>query len=393
MFELEKVQSALKEFGFDGWLLYDFRGSNKLARRILNFSSAPLVTRRLYYMVPAEGAPTKLVHRIEPGVLDHLPGNKRVYLRWQQLDEEVAGLVRGMKRVAMEYSPRNAIPYVSKVDAGTVEVLRGAGVEVCSSADLIQYFEATLSEEQILSHLAAEKLTTAAFSMCWKMIAEGVRGGKPCTETQIQQAILNHFDKHDLIPEYPPIVAVGPHSGDPHFEPTPDTDSPIEDGDFVLIDLWAKLSTPRAIFSDITRVGYVGRTVPEKYTQIFDVVAAARAAAINLVRTRFAEGKPLRGWEVDDAARSVVERSGYGEYFVHRTGHSIGVEIHGSGANMDNLETHDDRLVLPNTLFSIEPGIYMKDFGVHLEVNVYVDRAGVVHITGGVQEAVVPILE
>ncbi|MCK5617840.1 MAG: aminopeptidase P family protein [Candidatus Krumholzibacteria bacterium] len=392
MFDLNKIQGALKEFGFDGWLFFDFHGANVLARRILDFEPTSLVTRRFYYMVPAEGEPTKLVHRIESGTLDHLPGDKRIYLKWEELEAGIAELVKGMKQVAMEYSPRNAIPYVSKVDGGTIDLVKGAGVEVASSGDLIQFFEATLSDEQWQSHVDTEKLTTQAFDLCWQTIAEGVGAGTPRTETEVQKVILDHFEKHDLIPDHPPIVAVGPHSGDPHFEPTPDRDVPVAEGELVMIDLWARLNKPKAVFSDITRMGYVGSSVPEKYAKIFDIVAAARDAAIDLIRDRFAAGKELRGWEVDDAAREVIEKAGYGQYFVHRTGHSIGEDLHGNGTHMDNLETHDDRLVLPNTLFSIEPGIYTDEFGVRLEVNVFVDGSGGVHVTGGVQNEIRRIL-
>jgi len=392
MFELEKIQSALKEFNMDGWLFYDFLGSNVIARRILDFDPKSLCSRRYFYLVPAEGEPTKLVHRIETKALDHLPGRKRIYLQWQKLEEEVQGLVKGMKRVAMEYSARNAIPYVSKVDGGTVELVRSAGVEVVSSGDLVQVFEATLDAEQWQSHVEVEKLTTAAFEICWDMIRKGVRSGKPYTETQVQKAILDHFDKHDLFPEHPPIVGVGPHAGDPHFEPNPGDDTPVSEGSLVLIDLWARFDRPGAVFSDITKMGFVGDTVPEKYAKIFEVVAGARDAAIDTVRKRFETNEPLRGWEVDDAARGVIEAAGYGEYYVHRTGHSIGEEIHGNGTHMDNLETHDDRLVLRNTLFSIEPGIYFDEFGVRSEVNVFVDGDGGVHVTGGAQDQILPIL-
>jgi Xaa-Pro dipeptidase len=392
MFQLEEIQKALKEFGFDGWLLFDFHGANVLARRILDFEPTALVTRRFYYMVPAEGRPTKLVHRIEPAVLDHLPGDKKTYLKWEELEAGIADLVRGMKRVAMEYSPRNAIPYVSKVDGGTIDLVRASGVEVASSGDLIQFFEATLDEEQWQSHLEAEKLTTRAFELCWEKIAEGVRKGRPYTETEIQKVILDHFESHDLVPDHPPIVAVGPHSGDPHFEPTAEGDSPVAEGELVMIDLWARTNKPRSVFSDITKMGFVGSEVPERYAKVFAVVTQARDAAIALIKERFAAGEELRGWEVDDKARSVIEGAGYGRYFLHRTGHSIGEDLHGNGTHMDNLETHDDRLVLPNTLFSVEPGIYMDEWGVRSEVNVFVDGSGEVRVTGGLQERVLPVL-
>jgi len=392
MFQLDKIQNALKDFGFDGWLFFDFHGANVLARRILDFEPSSLVTRRFYYMVPAQGEPRKLVHRIESATLDHLPGDKTIYLKWEELEAGIADLVKGMKKVAMEYSPRNAIPYVSKVDGGTIDLVRSAGVEVASSGDLIQFFEATLDEEQWQSHVEVEKLTTQAFELCWAKIAEGARAGKPYTETQIQRVILDHFNAHDLVPDHAPIVAVGPHSGDPHFEPTSEGDSLIAEGELVMIDLWARTGELHSVFSDITKMGYVGDRVPEKYEKVFAVVVEARDAAIALVRDRFAAGGELRGWEVDDAARAVIDAAGYGQYFVHRTGHSIGEDLHGNGTHMDNLETHDDRLVLPNTLFSVEPGIYMEEFGVRSEVNVFIGGSGEVHVTGGLQERVLPIL-
>ena len=293
----------------------------------------------------------------------------------------------------MEYSPKNAIPYVAKVDAGTVELVRGLGVDVVSSGDLIQLFEAVWDDDQWRMHREAEAVTTSAYDMAWSLIADKTRDGGKTSECEVQAAILDHFRRHGLTTDHGPIVGVGPHSGDPHYEPNPAADTPIRQGDFVLIDLWAKLDRPRAVYSDLTRVGFVGETVPKtNMSALFDVVARARDAAIALVRDAFAAGRPLRGWEVDDAARRVIDRAGFGAAFVHRTGHSIGQETHGNGANMDNLETHDERLVLPSTCFSVEPGIYLPEFGVRSEVNVFVDADRQVHVTGGLQTAVVPIL-
>ena len=391
MFDLAAIQSALQGFGLDGWLFYDFRGSNVLARRILDLEGRPTGTRRFYYLVPARGTPRKLVHRIETGALDHLPGERRVYLRWQELEEGVAELVGGLARLAMEYSPRNANPYIARVDAGTVELVRSFGAEVVSSGDLIQVFEATWDDDQWRMHREAEMHTRSAYERAWSLIAERTRDGGSVGECEVQAAIMDHFRRHGLTTYSPPIVGVGPHSGDPHYEPNPDPDTPIRRGDFVLIDLWAKLDRPRAVYSDLTRVGYVGETVPARFEEIFQVVARARDAAIALVHDAFAVGRPLRGWEVDAAARRVIEAAGYGPHFVHRTGHNIGQETHGNGANMDDLETHDERLVLPRTCFSVEPGIYLPEFGVRSEVNVFI-AAGQVQVTGGLQTRVVPIL-
>jgi Xaa-Pro aminopeptidase len=265
-------------------------------------------------------------------------------------------------------------------------------VELASSGDLIQQFEATWDDEQWAMHLAAEKCTTSAYDLAWGLIAERVREGETIRETEVQAAIMDHFRRHGMTTYSPPIVGVGPHSGDPHYEPVPGSDGVIGKGDFVLIDLWCKLDKPRAVYSDLTRVGFVGESVPREYEESFAIVAGARDAAIALVRDAYATGRPLQGWEVDDACRKVIVDAGYGPYFIHRTGHNIGQEVHGNGANMDNLETHEERLVLRRTCFSVEPGIYQAAFGVRSEINVFVDASGQVHVTGGLQRQVLPIL-
>ncbi len=392
MFDLNAIQSSLRDLKLDAWLLYDFRGSNPLARRVLGLDEKAINSRRFFYLIPAQGVPRKLLHRIETFVLDTLPGEKVVYLRWQELENGIKELVSPFKRVAMEYSPKNAIPYVSHVDAGTIEMVKATGVEVVSSGDLITVFEATWDDAQWQMHLEADQHTQAGYDIAWGLIAERVRAKKTLREVDVQKAIMDHFARQKMTTYHPPIVGVGPHSGDPHYEPVPLKDSEIKEGDFVLVDLWAKMDKPRAVYSDLTRVGFVGKHVPERYKEIFDIVAAARDAAIERVKEAFAEKRDLRGWEVDDAAREVIKKAGYGDAFVHRTGHSIGQETHGNGANMDNLETHDERRVLQRTCFSIEPGIYLPEFGVRSEVNVYIDGDGEVHVTGGLQTEVLPIL-
>ncbi|MGO9922415.1 MAG: M24 family metallopeptidase [Isosphaeraceae bacterium] len=392
MFDLQAVQASLREFRLDGWLLYDFRGSNLPARRVLGLDQKPPGSRRVLYFVPAEGAPAKLVHRIETGALDDLPGEKLVYLRWQELEAGVAELVRGRRRVAMEYAPRVSNPYVSRVDAGTIELVRDCGVEIVSSGDLVQQFEATWDDAQWQMHLEAEQYTTAAFDLAFGLIAERVRAGGTVREVEVQSAIMDYFHRHGMTTYSPPIVGVGPHSGDPHYEPAAGHDAAIGRGDFVLVDLWAKMDRPRSVYSDLTRVGFVGDTVPMRYDEVFAVVARARDAAIATVRDAYAAGRAIQGWEVDTAARRAIDEAGYGSYFIHRTGHNIGQEVHGNGANMDDLETHEERLVLRRTCFSVEPGIYFDDFGVRSEINVFVDGSGQVHVTGGLQTKVLPIL-
>ena len=394
MFDLASVQSALRDQKLDGWLLYDFRGLNVLARRVLSIPADAHATRRWFYFIPATGEPLKLIHRIESGVLDAYPGSKQVYLRWQTLEEGVLSLVAGRKRIAMEYSPRNANPYISRVDAGTIELVRSSGVEIVPSGDLIQLFEACWDDEQWAMHREAARHTDAAYGVAWRFIAERVRNGKPASETEVQGVIMDHFARNGLVTDHPPIVGVGPHSGDPHFAPSKETDSLCAKGSFVLIDLWAKLDKPHSVYSDLTRTGFVGETVPEEYERIFQIVARARDAGIERVQRAYANKESLQGWQVDQATRDVIEKAGYGEAFCHRTGHSIGQETHGNGANMDNLETHETRRVLPRTCFSIEPGIYLPEFGVRSEINVFIDGGGTVHVTGGeLQRKVIAVLK
>jgi Xaa-Pro dipeptidase len=393
MFDLAAVQKALQDQGLDGWLLYDFRGLNVLARRVLGLNPEHILSRRWFYFVPAKGEPRKLVHRIEPHALDAYPGKAQAYLRWQELEAGVQALVTGAKRVAMEYVPRNANPYVSRVDAGTVELVRSCGVEVVPSGDLVQLFEACWDDEQWAMHLEAAKHTRSAFDVAFDFIRQRLKSGSSVRETEVQRRILDHFAAHKLITDHPPICAAGPHSGDPHYAPDPGKDAVIGEGEFVLIDLWAKVDRARSVYSDLTWTCFAGPVVPQRYTEIFNVVARARDAGINRVRDAFAKRQPLQGWQVDKATRDVIEEAGYGQYFVHRTGHSIGQETHGNGANMDGLETREERRVLPRTCFSIEPGIYLAEFGVRSEVNVFVDGQGRVHVTGGApQTEIVPLL-
>jgi Xaa-Pro dipeptidase len=393
MFDLEKVQAAIQRLGFDGWLLYDFRGTNVLAQRVAGLSEKKL-SRRWFYYVPAKGEPKKLAHAIEPASLDALPGKqKTIYRRWQELEAGVGDLLQGAKKIAMEYSPRNGNPYISRVDGGTIELVRSFGVDIASSGDLIQEFEATWDVAQEKSHFDAAKVTNKAYEVAFQFIADQIREKGSVMELDVQNRIMQHFKENGCTTYSPPIVGVGPHSGDPHFENTSANNTPIRPGDFVLVDLWCKLDQPRAVYSDLTRTAFVGKDVPEKYTKIFNIVAAARDAAIACVKEAFAQKKPLLGWEVDNACRAVIEKAGYGDYFTHRTGHNIGQEVHGNGAHIDGLETREDRTIMPRTCFSIEPGIYQSDFGVRSEINIYIDAQGEVHVTGGeLQKEIVRIV-
>ena len=394
MFDPDPIQQALREFKLDGWLLYDFRNSNVLARRVLGLDGDHAGSRRWACCLRTDGPPRKLVHRIETGALDQIPGETRVYLAWQEFEAGLAWLLEGLDTVATEYAPRAGNPYVSRIDAGTIELVNESGCQVVSSGDLVQRFEATWDENQAGMHREAEAITTSAFGVAWRAIAEATRDGGQVEETTIQQVIMDHYRDHNAVTYHPPIVARNEHAGNPHYETGAGTDTAIREGDLVLIDQWCKVDRPHSVYSDLTRMGFVGTEVPERYSEVFTVVAAARDAAIDCVSKAFAEDRLLQGWEVDQACRDVIVEAGFGDAYIHRTGHSIGQEVHGNGANMDNLETHELRRVTRNTCFSIEPGIYLSEFGIRSEVNVFVDGDGAVHVTGGpCQTEIVPILE
>lgn len=384
---LREIQEALRQDGVEGWLFYDFRGSDPLAYRILGLDPAAISTRRWYYFIPAQGEPAGIVSSVEPRRLDTLPGRKRVFLSWQQLQEHLAETLSGVRRVAMQYSPGNAIPYVSRVDAGTIELIRRLGVEVVSAADLVQRFEAVWTPAQWESHLRAATGVRETVDEAFVYI----RQHAPVTEYAVQQFILERFSARGLTTHHPPIVAINAHSADPHFEPTPHDATPIRPGDFVLIDLWAR--EPGGVYADFTWTGFMGAVVPARYQEIFALVRSARDAAIAFVKERIRREQSFYGYEVDAVARKVITDAGYGDHFVHRTGHSIGEEVHGNGANMDGLETRDERRVLPATCFSIEPGIYLAgEFGVRSEVNVYVTEREAIVTGVPMQVDVVPIL-
>ena len=388
--DLNAIQSALRDAKFDGWLFYDHHRRDPIAYRVLGVEPQKC-TRRWYYLIPAWGEPLKIVHRIEKGSLDGAPGGVQEYSSWREQREALAKMLAGKKTVAMQYSRLNDIPYIGLVDAGTVELIRSLGVEVVSSADLVQLFEARWSPEAFASHLEAGKAVHAAVRHGFEFIRDSVKSGKAIGEFEVQQEMLRLFEKCGVHSSDPPAVCVNQHSGDPHYGPTEKTSLPIREGDFVLIDAWAKLRKPGSVYFDITWTGFVGREVPSQHAEIFEVVKEARDMAVDFIQRAMREGRPARGYQVDDAARGVITRHGYEEYFVHRTGHSIGEEVHGNGANMDNLEMHDDRRIIPGTCFSIEPGIYLPEFGVRSEVNVFVEERDA-RVTGESQQAVIPIL-
>jgi len=385
--DLPRIQEALRREKLDAWLFFDHHQRDPLAYRVLGFQPIRHVTRRWYYLIPAHGEPRGLVHRIESGMIDALPGEKLQYSSWREQHAGLAKLLHGSARVAMQYSPQCAVPYVAMVDAGTVELVRSRGVEVVTSAELIQEFEACLTEAQFATHIEAGKRVDPICAGAFRFIADNLASG--VGEVMVRDWVRNEFKAAGLTADDGPIAGVNANAGNPHYEPTAETNRPIHPGDFVLLDMWAKLNQPDAVYYDITWTGFVGDP-PDRIRKVFEIVRDARDKAIEAVAAAQASNREIRGYEVDDAARNYIAARGFGDRFVHRTGHSIGTEVHGSGANMDNLETHDERRILPGALFSIEPGIYLEDFGVRSEVNVFVKRASA-STTGAVQRDLVRI--
>ncbi len=384
------IQAALREQGLDGWLFYDHHGRDPLAYRVLGLPAPRNVTRRWYYLVPAEGEPRKLVHRIEAGRLDGLPGAKAAYASWQELEAELRAMLAGVKRVAMQYSPRNANMYISMVDAGTVELLRGWGREVVSSADLIARFEAVLTGEQIASHYRAQQAIDRLVPEGFAWLRAELDARRTVTEYAVQQWFAEALGRERLVWEHGPNVSVNRNSADSHYEPTAERHEAVREGDFLLLDIWGREDTADAVFYDITWTGTVGRPALEPEQRVFAAVSAARDAAVAAVREAFAEGCAIAGWEADRAARQVIAEAGFAQAFTHRTGHNIGHELHGAGAHLDDLETHDERRLLPYTCFSVEPGGYLDAFGIRSEVNMMTSGREAV-VTGRVQRELLRI--
>ena len=386
---LPAIQNALRERNIDAWLFYDHHHRDPIAYRVLGLPEGLMVTRRWYYVIPAKGDPVKLVHKIEAGHLDTLPGTKKQYSGWQELFDSLKTLLAGYRDIAMQYSPNNLVFTLSLVDAGTIDLVRGLGKNVVSSQDLVAQFEATWTEDQIRTHFEARDLIDPITAAAFEEIGRRVRNGGT-HEHEIQQWILDAFKRENLVTDDPPVVAVNANSGNPHYDPSPKHPVPIRDGDFVLLDIWAKLNKPGAVFYDITWTGIVGKAASDRQKEIFKIVTEARDLGVKTVQEAIAAGKPIAGWEVDRAVRGRIKEAGYADQFIHRTGHSIGTDVHANGANMDDLEIHDERKILPNSCFSIEPGIYLNDFGVRSEVNVLV-RQGKAEVTGKIQHEIVTI--
>jgi Xaa-Pro dipeptidase len=392
--DLLAIQAALRAAKLDGWLFYDFHNRDQIAARILKMDTKRFASRRWFYYIPAQGSPHKLVHKIEPWRCDHLPGEKSVYLPWPEQHAMLKAMLGSAKRIAMQYSPNNAVPYVSIVDGGTVELLRSFGVEVVSSADLVGQFEAHLSMADWQSHQEAGLVMQMVKDKAFVEIGRRIKAGENPREIEIQRFMQGIMKEHNMFAEDGPIVAVNEHAADPHFEPTEENSIAMKKGDLVLFDLWAKKNQPSSIYYDITWMGYIGETVSEQHESIFQIIRRGRDAALKCVEDYFQRQEELFGWQVDDVCRKVIVDAGYGDYFTHRTGHNIGEQVHGNGVHIDNLETKDERRILPGTCFSVEPGIYLlhEKRGYRTEIDVFVTDEGRIEVTGAIQENIVPIL-
>ncbi len=385
--KIERMQEGLRNAGGPGWLFYDFRGSAPIAYRFLGLDTHGHFTRRWFYLIPAHGTPRKLVHRIESHKLDLLPGETTQYVAWEELQESLKRMLEGISSVAMQYSPGNAIPYVSLVDAGTAELIQGLGLKLESSADLIQLFECVWNDEEITDHREAAAKITKIVREAFEYTAARIVEVGSSSELEVQNFIMQRFDEEGLETDFPPIAAVNEHSGDPHYSPTEESFSEIRKGDFLLIDLWARVKDRDSVFADITWTAFFGDAVPEKVKEAFKVISAARDTGVEFIRDKVALGKMPLGHEVDDAVRAVIQKAGFGQFILHRTGHNLARTIHGNGVNFDNLETHDTRRVIPGITCTIEPGVYQSDFGLRSEINIYMTSTGV-EVTTPPQEAV-----
>jgi Xaa-Pro aminopeptidase len=388
--KIAEIQNDLRAARLHGWLFYDFRGRDPIAHRVLGLPEA-MRTRRWFYFIPAKGSPRKLVHKIESESLAALPGETLYYASLKELQAGLQKLLGRAKTIAMQYSPKNAIPYVSMVDAGTIEMVRSAGAKVVTSADLVQKYEACWSQEQLDSHMAAGIAIDRIVREAFLHAAQSVHEKKSLTEYDLKEWMLQKFAEAGIVTDEGPDVAVNANASDPHYAATREKAAPIREGDLLLLDVWGKQKAAGSVYYDVTWVGYLGAKVPAKYAKIFELVREARDCAAELIRSSVKAGKPLQGWQVDQAARDVIEKAGYGKYFFHRTGHSIGQSVHGNGVNMDGLETRDERHLIPRTCNSVEPGIYLPEFGIRTEVDVYVD-AKEARVTGAVQTEILALL-
>jgi Xaa-Pro aminopeptidase len=387
---LSSIQRTLAIEQIDGWLLHDFHGSNPIAVKLAGLAgSGKMTSRRWLYFIPATGTPKKLVHAIEPDVLDALPGDRILYSGRRQFEQQVTDMLRGCKVLAMEYSPECNIPYLSRVDAGTIDFLRRIGMRITSSGDLVQRYEAVWDDAAVATHRAASEALYRIKDRAFEYIGARLSAGEALTEYEVQQAMVAWFREEGLVSDSAPMVSAQENAGNPHYAPTAARSRAIRANELVLLDLWGKQDAPGAVYADITWTGF-GGDAPAEIANVFAITTAARDAAIARVQAAIGAGQELHGWEVDRAARDVIAAAGYEKAFIHRTGHSLGEEVHGNGVNMDDYETRDDRMLIPGTGFTIEPGIYTKTFGIRTEINMVVGQKSA-EVTGPIQRELVRI--
>ena len=391
MIDLKKLRPLLQESGFDGWLLYDFRGSNPTARRALDLEKTH-ITRRFFCLLPREGEPRWLVSKMEEQRFEGRPGSRSTFRTFEELKSGLGGLLAGARRVAMEYSPGGGLPHVSSVDGGTLDLVKATGVEVASSADLTSHLFHRLTKAQLLTHRRAAKNLIDVVKVTLRHAAAEIRAKGQTDEFTLQQFILKEFEERGLVPEHPPIVGTREHSSDPHFEPTATNQFPVREGDILLLDIFAREKRGRSVQADITWMACAAERVPDRFAEVFAVDRDARDAALRLVTERAGTKQKVQGLELDRAARSVIERAGYGDSFIHRTGHNLAREVHGPGPNIDGFETLDTRTLMPGMIFTIEPGIYLPEFGVRTEINVLMNEDGAEVTTLPLQKEIVPFL-
>lgn len=391
--KIQDVQNWLKEANIDGWLFYDFQRSNPLACDFLHISPRTLLTRRFFYWIPKKGISIKLVHAVEPHVLDHLPGEKKIYLYWQSLESSLAEILKKATKVAMEYSPRCAIPYLSRVDGGTLDIVRGRGIEVVSSAPLLQHYLGIWNEEKYLTHLQAVNFLDQTVEKTFEWLSKKLKTGAKTSEWDVQEYMRQEFNEKGFVSDALPICAFGPNSANPHYCPEKNSSRILEKGDLVLLDLWCKKNSPEAVYGDITWVGVADTQPSLKQINIFEIVKKARDSAFEFIKRRFEQKKPIYGYEADGVCRKVIEEAGFGPFFTHRTGHNIDEQDHGYGTHLDGLETKDERMIAPSSCFSIEPGIYLSgEFGIRLEYDVFVSKTHQVKVTGKIQNTMRTLL-
>lgn len=390
-YKISDIQDFIKTKGLDGWLLYDFHGLNKIAIEITDISGVQ--TRRWFFFIPANGEPIALIHRIEMDTFKEFPCNKISYVGWKEMQQKLKDILKGCKKIAMEYSPANAVPYVSLVDAGTIEIIKAFDIEIASSADLVARFQATWDEKAYENHIYAAKSLIQIKDDAFDYVREKILKKEKLTEYQLQQFILDKYKERELISLDPPLASTKQNTGNPHYTPDEKSSIVIEADDLILIDIFAKKDEPDGIYADITWMAFVGTEVTKKYAEIFAIVCQARDQAVEFISKNCQAGKEVYGWQVDDVARSVISDHGYGDYFIHRTGHSLGLEVHYNGPNIDNLETRDERALIPRVGFTIEPGIYLEEFGVRSEINVFMNPQGPEITTQPIQKEIVPLLK